>query len=85
MTAERHGSDVVVVAPSGRTRPLRWPLARSLASGEEIVEEEFLRLEPDGPPTRFRCNSSPILDADERMYGGWKEEVIGRDMTEVGE
>jgi PAS domain S-box-containing protein len=51
--------------PDGRPyAPSEWQLARSLATGEEIVEEEFLRVAPNGAPTRFRCSSWPILDAD---------------------
>jgi PAS domain S-box-containing protein len=41
-----------------------WPAARSITSGEEIVEEEFFYALPDGGRLWIRCSCSPVRDRD---------------------
>jgi PAS domain S-box-containing protein len=41
-----------------------WPAVRSIASGEEIVDEEFFYALPDGARLAIRCSSSPVRDND---------------------
>jgi PAS domain S-box-containing protein len=41
-----------------------WPVVRSLASGEEISQEEFFYAVPDGTRLYICCSCSPVRDAD---------------------
>jgi PAS domain S-box-containing protein len=52
---------------------------RSIASGEAIVDEEFLYIDPDGIRTTYRCNCSPVYDKGGRIVAAVS---ITRDVTE---
>ena len=41
-----------------------WPAVRSIASGEEIADEEFFYALPGGARLWMRCSSSPVRDRD---------------------
>jgi PAS domain-containing protein len=43
-----------------------WPLARSLG-GEEVIDDRFVRVAPDGSRSLFRCSSWPAYDRDGRV------------------
>src|SRR3954463_7908306 len=65
--------------PDGSTYDAsEWQLARSLGSGEEIVDEEFFRVAPDGVRTTFRCSSSPVYGRAGELLGAVS---IARDVT----
>jgi DNA-binding NarL/FixJ family response regulator len=54
--------------PDGRRyAPSEWMLARSLASEEVIVDEEFFRLAGDGSRLSCRASSYPVYDARGRL------------------
>jgi PAS domain S-box-containing protein len=56
-----------------------WQLARSIASGEIVVDEEFVHI-MDGERRTYRCNSSPVYDGAGRMVAAVS---ITRDVTEL--
>jgi PAS domain S-box-containing protein len=57
-----------ILHPDGRPyEASEWQLARTIATGEEIVDEEFLYVLPDGSRVAYRCSSSPIHDAEGRI------------------
>ena len=56
-----------------------WQLARSIASGEIVVDEEFLFV-MDGERRTYRCNSSPVYDGAGRMVAAVS---VTRDVTEL--
>jgi PAS domain S-box-containing protein len=39
-----------------------WPLVRSMASGENVVDEEYFNVLPDGSRLVVCCSSSPVYD-----------------------
>jgi PAS domain S-box-containing protein len=64
MPADLDGA-IDIFRPDG-TRYARdeWPAVRSIATGEEIVEEEFFYALPAGARLSIRCSSSPVRDRD---------------------
>jgi PAS domain S-box-containing protein len=46
------------------------PVVRSLTSGEQVLEEEYFQLGPDGGRVVIRCSSAPVYDAQERIVAG---------------
>ncbi|WP_027369082.1 PAS domain-containing hybrid sensor histidine kinase/response regulator [Desulfocurvibacter africanus] len=46
------------------------PLARSIARGELVAEEEYVILRPDGGKVPIACNSGPIRDESGSITGG---------------
>jgi PAS domain S-box-containing protein len=71
MTERQLGRDVPeavedeweIFHPDGRPYQMsEWPLVRSITTGEEVVEEEYFNLLPDGSRLIVRCSSSPIYD-----------------------
>jgi PAS domain S-box-containing protein len=62
--------EFAIFHPDGRPyEPAEWQLARALASGEEVVDEEFVAVGRDGARTRFRCSASPIRDREGSITG----------------
>jgi PAS domain S-box-containing protein len=57
--------------PDGRAyRPEDWPLARSVRTGEVVVEEDIDVVRGDGSPGVILVNSSPIYDEAGRIVAG---------------
>jgi PAS domain S-box-containing protein len=56
-----------------------WPLMRSIRSGEEVRDEEFVYPLADGTELLVRCDSSPIYDDEGRIVAGV---LVGHDVTE---
>jgi PAS domain S-box-containing protein len=44
-----------------------WPAVRSIATGEEILGEDFFYALPDGGRLPMRCSCSPVRDEDGRI------------------
>src|SRR5919202_1633227 len=66
--------------PDGRPyKPEEWPLARSVRTGEVVVEEDIEVVRGDGTPGTILVNSSPIRDEEGRIVAGV---VIFLDITE---
>jgi PAS domain S-box-containing protein len=53
--------------PYGRDE---WPVVRSITSGEQVVDEEYFHVLPDGGRLFVRCNSSPVYDSGGRIVAG---------------
>src|SRR6266852_4193412 len=45
-------------------KPEEWPLARSLARGEVVTDEEIEYVRGDGTPVFLSVSSAPILDRE---------------------
>jgi PAS domain S-box-containing protein len=59
------GRAIDIFHPDGRCYERHeWPVVRSIASGEEIVDEEFFYALPEGERLWIRCSSSPVHDTD---------------------
>ena len=56
-----------------------WPLVRSLATGEEVVDEEYFNLRADGRRLFVRASSAPIFGDGGAIVGGV---LVMRDVTE---
>jgi PAS domain S-box-containing protein len=56
-----------------------WPLMRSITSGEEVRDEEFVYPLADGTELLVRCDSSPVYDDEERIIA---RVLIAHDITE---
>ncbi|MGZ6639114.1 MAG: PAS domain S-box protein [Solirubrobacteraceae bacterium] len=56
-----------------------WPLARALASGESVVDEEFYVIAADGNRRSFSCSCAPFYDDQGRVVGAVS---VARDVTE---
>jgi len=56
-----------------------WPLLRSIISGEEVRDEEFLYPLAVGSRLWLRCNSSPIYDDEGHIVAGV---LLAHDITE---
>ena len=56
-----------------------WPLVRSLATGEEVVDEEYFNLRADGSRLFVRASSAPISDDAGAIVGGV---LVMMDVTE---
>jgi PAS domain S-box-containing protein len=64
MPADLDGA-IDIFHPDGRRYERReWPAVRSLASGEEIVEEEFFYAVDEGARLWIRCSCCPVRDED---------------------
>src|SRR5438309_1434991 len=48
-------------------KPKEWPLARALASGEVVTDEEIEYVRGDGTPVFLSVSSAPILDREDRI------------------
>src|SRR5206468_9233686 len=48
-------------------KPEEWPLARSLATGEVVTDEEVEYVRGDGTPVFLSLSSAPILDREGRI------------------
>src|SRR6267378_3018314 len=48
-------------------KPEEWPLARSLARGEVVTDEEIEYVRGDGTPVFLSVSSAPILDREGRI------------------
>jgi PAS domain S-box-containing protein len=47
-----------------------WPVVRSITDGEEVVDEEYFHVLPDGGRLVLRCSSSPVHDDAGRTVAG---------------
>jgi PAS domain S-box-containing protein len=47
-----------------------WPLVRSMTSGEDVVDEEYFNVLPDGTRMMIRASSSPIYDDEGGIVAG---------------
>jgi PAS domain S-box-containing protein len=56
-----------------------WPLVRSLATGEEVVDEEYFNLRADGRRLFVRASSAPIFGDPGAIVGGV---LVMTDVTE---
>jgi PAS domain S-box-containing protein len=57
--------------PDGRPyRVEEWPVVRSIATGEQVVDEEYFHVRPDGSRLVVRCSSSPVYDKDGQIVAG---------------
>ena len=56
-----------------------WPLVRSLATGEEVVDEEYFNLRADGGRLFVRASSAPIFGDAGAIVGGV---LVMTDVTE---
>jgi PAS domain S-box-containing protein len=66
--------------PDGRPYEMsEWPLMRSITSGEEVRDWEYLYTLADGTHLWFRANSSPIYDEVGRIVAGV---LLTHDFTE---
>jgi PAS domain S-box-containing protein len=66
--------------PDGRPYEMsEWPLMRSITSGEEVRDWEYLYTLADGTHLWFRANSSPIYDEEGRIVAGV---LLTHDITE---
>jgi PAS domain S-box-containing protein len=66
--------------PDGRPYEMsEWPLMRSITSGEEVRDWEYLYTLADGTHLWFRANSSPIYDEVGRIVAGV---LLTHDITE---
>jgi GAF domain-containing protein len=66
--------------PDGRPYEMReWPLMRSITSGEEVRDWEYLYTLADGTHLWFRAHSFPIYDDEGRIVAGV---VVTHDITE---
>jgi len=66
--------------PDGRPYEMEeWPLMRSITSGEEVRDWEYLYTLADGSHLWFRANSSPIYDEEGRIVAGV---LVTHDITE---
>jgi PAS domain S-box-containing protein len=66
--------------PDGRPCPReKRPLRRSLATGEEVLDEEYFAVRPDGRRVNLRFSSWPIYDKHREIVAGVL--VLG-DMTQ---
>jgi PAS domain S-box-containing protein len=73
------GPDWEIFHPDGRPyRTEEWPLVRSITSGEEVVNEDYFNVLPDGTRLFVRCSSAPIYD-DAQIVGGL---LVMEDITE---
>ena len=61
-----------------RYAPSEWMLARSIASEEVIVDEQFFRLAEDGRRVEYRASSYPVYDAGGRLVAAVS---VARDVT----
>ena len=72
--------DFQIFHPDGRPYEVEeWPLMRSISSGEEVRDEEFIYPLADGSRLWLRCDSSPIYDDEGRIVAGV---LIAHDITE---
>jgi PAS domain S-box-containing protein len=63
--------DWEIFHPDGRPcPPEERPLKRSLTTGEEVVEEEYFGVRPDGRRVIMRCSSWPIYDQQREIVAG---------------
>jgi PAS domain S-box-containing protein len=53
--------------PYGREE---WPVVRSMASGEHVVDEDYFHLLPDGRRLIVRCSASPLCDERGQIVAG---------------
>ncbi len=68
---KKHDDSFKGFHPDGRPyEPAEWPLARSLASGEEVANEEIDVVRGNGASGTIRVSSSPICDRDGRVLAG---------------
>jgi PAS domain S-box-containing protein len=84
-------TNLAKLEPDGETfhtdgRPYQmqdWPLARSITSGEEVVDEECFTLLADGSRLTVRCSSAPIYDNGKIVAGLLViDDVTGRKRAE---
>jgi PAS domain S-box-containing protein len=79
-TKLENASDFQIFHPDGRPYEMReWPLMRSITSGEEVRDWEFVYPLADGTHLWFRANSSPIYDEEGRIVAGV---LLTHDITE---
>jgi PAS domain S-box-containing protein len=73
-------ADWKIFHPDGRPYAMdEWPLVRSITSGENVVDEEYFNVLPDGSRMIIRSSSSPIYDDDGRIIAGV---LVMTDVTE---
>ena len=84
---ELHDSGVFeLYRPDGRPYEFEeWPVMRTLASGEEIRDEDVIQVMADGSRLTIRCNCSPIYDDEGRIVAGVlvTQEITERKQAEV--
>ncbi|HEX7299716.1 MAG TPA: PAS domain-containing protein [Solirubrobacteraceae bacterium] len=72
--------DWEIFHPDGRRYAMKeWPLVRSITTGEEVVDEEYFNVLPDGGRMTIRCSSSPIREDEGRIVAGV---LVMTDVTE---
>ena len=72
--------DLRVLHPDGRLLAFEeLPLMRSIATGEEVADEEYVLPLDDGTRLSVLCSSSPVRDGEGRMVA---VTLIMRDVTE---
>jgi PAS domain S-box-containing protein len=63
--------DWEIFHPDGRPYAMdEWPLMRSITTGEEVVDEEYFNVLPDGRRLVVRCSASPLRDEHGDIVGG---------------
>lgn len=63
--------DQEIFRPDGRPyRVEEWPVVRSIATGEGVVDEECFYVRPDGSRLIVRCSSSPVYDKNGQIVAG---------------
>ena len=84
---ELHDSGVFeLYRPDGRPYEFEeWPVMRTLASGEEIRDEDVIQVMADGSRLTIRCNCSPIYDDEGRIVAGvlFTQGITERKQAEV--
>ncbi|MCW3047860.1 MAG: domain S-box protein [Solirubrobacterales bacterium] len=57
--------------PDGRPYAMgEWPLMRSITWGEQVIDEEYFHVLPDGSRMIIRSSSSPVYDDDGSVVAG---------------
>jgi PAS domain S-box-containing protein len=64
MAADLDGATDIFHPDGRRYEHHEWPAVRSIASAEEIADEEFFYALPEGARLWIRCSSSPVRDRD---------------------
>jgi PAS domain-containing protein len=64
-------ADWEIFHPDGRPYAMdEWPLVRSISSGENVVDEQYFNVLPDGSRMIIQSSSSPVYDDDGRIVAG---------------
>ncbi|MEA2363329.1 MAG: hypothetical protein QOD71_2474 [Thermoleophilaceae bacterium] len=67
---EQLEADWEIFRPDGQPYEMEeWPLVRSMTFGEEVTDERYYNVLPDGSRLFVRCSSAPIYDGAEIVGG----------------